>query len=322
VQKDFTYYIYSGLIASLKKAGYVLLPFIDYISNGSDFDRCVVIRHDVDRKPGNALVIAKIEKDAGIKASYYFRMVKESYDENIIRQIMDMGHEIGYHYENLSEISKQKREIRKQNRENRNEERGKREKEFRDKLLELAIEKFELNLRRLRKLYPVKTICMHGSPLSKYDNKKMWEKYDYKDYGIIADPSFDIDYNEVFYITDTGRSWNKSIASIRDKVNRQTTEDGRQKTEFRGQRIVVGGQKTEVEKRRNGFENLRFHSTFDIIEAAEKGLLPDKMMINTHPQRWTDDPVEWTKELVWQNVKNMIKKFIVSRKVAKTQRRA
>ena len=35
----------------------------------------------------------------------------------------------------------------------------------------------------------------------------------------------------------------------------------------------------------------RFHSTFEIIEAAEKGLLPDKIMINTHPQRWTDDPV-------------------------------
>ena len=30
---------------------------------------------------------------------------------------------------------------------------------------------------------------------------------------------------------------------------------------------------------------LRFHSTFDIIEAAEKGLLPDRVMINTHPQR-------------------------------------
>ncbi len=62
---------------------------------------------------------------------------------------------------------------------------------------------------------------MHGSPLSKYDNKKIWEKYDYRDYGIIADPSFDIDYDEVFYITDTGRSWNNSNVSIRDKVTKQ-----------------------------------------------------------------------------------------------------
>jgi len=46
---------------------------------------------------------------------------------------------------------------------------------------------------------------MHGSPLSKYDNRKIWEKYDYRDYGIIAEPYFDIDFNEVFYMTDKGR---------------------------------------------------------------------------------------------------------------------
>ncbi len=69
----------------------------------------------------------------------------------------------------------------------------------------MAIEDFELNLERFRKIYPVKTICMHGSPLSKYDNKEIWEKYDYRDYGIIAEPYFDIDFDEVFYITDTGR---------------------------------------------------------------------------------------------------------------------
>ena len=61
--------------------------------------------------------------------------------------------------------------------------------------------------------------------MSKYDNKKLWEKYDYRDYGIIADPYFDIDYDEVFYITDTGRAWNNSTASVRDKVVK--TEDAK-----------------------------------------------------------------------------------------------
>ena len=37
------------------------------------------------------------------------------------------------------------------------------------------------------------------------------------------------------------------------------------------------------------FQNLRFRSTFDIIEAVEKGLLPDKIMLNVHPQRWGKD---------------------------------
>ncbi len=38
----------------------------------------------MDRLPKNALVIARIEKEAGINGSYYFRIVKGSYDENII----------------------------------------------------------------------------------------------------------------------------------------------------------------------------------------------------------------------------------------------
>jgi hypothetical protein len=45
----------------------------------------------------------------------------------------------------------------------------------------------------------------------------------------------------------------------------------------------VSGQTSEVSKQGKGFEKLRFRSTFDIIEAAEKGLLPDKIMINVHP---------------------------------------
>ena len=64
----------------------------------------------------------------------------------------------------------------------------------------------------------------------------------------------------------------------------------------------------------------RFHSTFDIIEAVEGGRFPERVMMTFHPQRWTDNPVEWTKELVWQNFKNVIKKGMVSRKDAKPQR--
>ena len=72
-------------------------------------------------------------------------------------------------------------------------------------LLDKAIKSFEINLEKLRKLYPVKTICMHGSPLSKFDNRKIWDKFDYRDYGIIAEPYFDVDFDKVFYMTDKGR---------------------------------------------------------------------------------------------------------------------
>jgi hypothetical protein len=46
---------------------------------------------------------------------------------------------------------------------------------------------------------------------------------------------------------------------------------------------------------------------------AQQGRLPDKIMINTHPQRWEDRPLPWIKELVWQNVKNRVKGVLVKR---------
>jgi hypothetical protein len=41
--------------------------FEEYIQNPKE--KVVILRHDVDRLPGNALVIAKIEKDAGGRRS-------------------------------------------------------------------------------------------------------------------------------------------------------------------------------------------------------------------------------------------------------------
>ncbi|MCX6266812.1 MAG: hypothetical protein NTW16_05570 [Bacteroidetes bacterium] len=43
-----------------------------------------------------------MEQADGIRGSYYFRVVPESYDETIIREIALLGHEIGYHYEDLT----------------------------------------------------------------------------------------------------------------------------------------------------------------------------------------------------------------------------
>jgi len=61
-------------------------------------------------------------------------------------------------------------------------------------------------------------------------------------------------------------------------------------------RTEDGGQRTEVRKQGKGFGDLRFHSTFDIIEAVEGGRFPERVMMTFHPQRWTDNPVVWGKE--------------------------
>ena len=73
---DFTLFAYKQLISTLQSQGLYFQTFEEYIQNLKE--KVVILRHDVDRKPENALVIAEIEKEAGIKASYYFRIVKES----------------------------------------------------------------------------------------------------------------------------------------------------------------------------------------------------------------------------------------------------
>ncbi len=275
---DFTLKTYKILLETPTERNYSILTLQDYLQLNSSTSQhlnspFIIFRHDVDRLLKNALTMAELENKLGIKATYYFRMKPCSYDEETIKEIADMGHEIGYHYENLSDIAKREKKV--------NEE----------KLYELAIEDFRENLLKLRKLYPVKTICMHGSPLSRIDNRDLWKVYDYRDYGIIGEPYFDIDFNEVFYLTDTGRRWNGEDVSVRDRVKRK-----------RGEEV----------KGRKGEEGKRYRTTFDIIQAVEKGSFPDKAMIVVHPQRWTDKPLPWVKELIRQNVKNIGKRVVVN----------
>ncbi len=49
------------------------------------------------------------EHALGVAATYYFRAVPESWDEGVIREIARMGHEVGYHYENLSSVVRRRR---------------------------------------------------------------------------------------------------------------------------------------------------------------------------------------------------------------------
>jgi len=149
----------------------------------------------------------------------------------------------------------------------------------------MAWEDFNTNLRRFQKISEIKTICMHGSPRSKYDNREIWSKYDYKELGIIAEPYYDINFDDFFYLTDTGRKWDGWKSSVRDKVPQQ---------------------KEWIKK------GLVFRSTKDIINSNQKGLLPSRIMFTFHPQRWHEKKIPWFKELIFQSIKNQIKKLIIS----------
>ena len=117
---------------------------------------------------------------------------------------------------------------------------------------------------------------MHGSPMSKYDSRDLWKNTSYRDYGIIAEPYFDVDFDKVFYLTDTGRRWDGEKFSVRDKV----------KSEF----------------------NLQFRTTDEIIAACRNSALPKQIMFTFHPQRWTNNRLLWIIEYISQRSKNLIKR--------------
>lgn len=160
----------------------------------------------------------------------------------------------------------------------------------------------------MRELAPVKTACMHGSPLSRYDNRDLWKNFDYHELGIIGEPYFDIDFNEVLYLTDTGRRWDGDKVSIRDRVSEVASS---QKSVVSSQESGVSSQESvDSSKKTKAMKKMKLHSTMDIIKTLENGLLPDKIMLTIHPQRWSDRFIPWANELVWQNVKNGVKYFV------------
>jgi len=242
---DFTLDKYSALLEALRAYGFDSL----------------VLRHDVDLLPENSLRTARLEAEKGMYGIYYFRAVPESWDEQIIRDIAALGHEIGYHYESLTTCNGD---------------------------VDRAYEDFCRNLEALRKLVPVKSICMHGSPRSPYDSKDIWKKYDYKALGIESEPYLDTDFSRTFYLTDTGRRWDGYKVSVRDKIPRY-------------QDVWTA-------------EGLTFHTTDQVIEGLREGKIPKDLMVTVHPQRWNPFGVRWLKELLLQNAKNIVKRIIVKKK--------
>ena len=97
---DFTLKTYKRLLNALSDQGFSFLTFAEFLSKASN--KAIVLRHDVDALPGNSLEFARIQAELGIKGSYYFRVVPGSWDEDVIKEIAGMGHEVGYHYEDLS----------------------------------------------------------------------------------------------------------------------------------------------------------------------------------------------------------------------------
>lgn len=96
---DFTLAGYRALVEALLGRGYKVVGYGD-----ADPAAChLILRHDLDMSIDAALPLARIETALGVKASYFFLLRGETYNlwtaaaRDQIRQILDLGHEIGLH---------------------------------------------------------------------------------------------------------------------------------------------------------------------------------------------------------------------------------
>jgi hypothetical protein len=249
---DFYLGRYVALCRRLQREGYEFSTVESYLATGPRLPagRVAVLRHDVDRLPGRSLAMAEAEAGLGIKATYYFRSVRSSFDPAIIRRIAALGHEIGFHYETLAQAGG-------------------------DEARALAL--FGQQLAELRKLAPVATIAMHGSPLSRWDNRDLWKRQDFGAYGLAGEAYLSIDYDRILYFTDTGRMWNGARYNVRDHVRGKTPPAGIRTT--------------------------------DDLEAFLVGH-PQPVVLQTHPERWPATVHGYLGTLCLDTAVNQVKRLI------------
>jgi hypothetical protein len=244
---DFTLAKYDALCAALVLGNYRCMTHADFMQSGAGNQRIALLRHDVDSRPGHAVKLATIERDHGLRATYYFRTRGRAFDADAIRAIHGLGHEVGYHYETLTLAGGD---------------------------VPQALERFRADLALLRELAPIRTASMHGSPLSRWDNRAIWQDASPADFDLIGEAYRDIDYTAVVYLNDTGRTWNPTRYNLRDV--------------------------TDVIPR------ISVESTDDLIATIRAGTL-QQVVISCHPERWQSNPVVWFLQAGRDVTLNMVK---------------
>lgn len=232
---DFTLEQYARLCRAIKGSKYQVLTMRELLECSSQDGHLLIMRHDVDEDARNALDMARVEHDLGIRATYYFRVRKRVFVPAIIDEIALYGHEIGYHYETLDKT------------------RGKTRR---------ALSLFAAELAMLRERYEIKTACMHGNPLTKYDNKKIWENCELGHFDLIGEPYLSLDYNQFLYLSDSGRTWLRNKNKIKDRVS------------------SINMPPVQVKH------------TGDLIELITGGGF-EKICILTHPKRWSKNLINY-----------------------------
>jgi hypothetical protein len=239
LERDFTFKIYDGLLDEIKRTGREVFALRDYFYREDSPSSFFILRHDVDRRPENAVRMAQLENARGLRSTYYFRIRPGVFKEALILDISRLGHEIGYHYEVMD---KAKGEISK------------------------AAEIFERELKQLRNIADVETACMHGNPLTPWDNRAFWQHYSLSQFDLLGEAYISLKGEDIFYATDTGRGWNRSGFNIKDRGPDESM-----------------------------LQLPHFEKTDDLIRVIRE-MRYDKIYLQSHPNRWSWNRLQWTRQ--------------------------
>ncbi len=186
---DFTLEKYAQICETIRDLGCPVMTVRGFLQAGQPEGLRIILRHDVDRRMGAALRMAKLEAKYGIATTYYVRTTRAVFKPVVLRQLHALGHEVGCHYEVLAKAKGDTAE---------------------------AVRRFQQELGRFREIVPVETISMHGSLLSPWNNLELWKSYNVEDFGILGDAVLSIQGENCYYFTDTGRSWEAGKHNLRD----------------------------------------------------------------------------------------------------------
>ncbi|MBN1106620.1 MAG: hypothetical protein JXL84_24675 [Deltaproteobacteria bacterium] len=238
----------------MRRTGWPIFPLGQYFEGGQGLPAFFILRHDVDRRPGRALEMAAVEESFGVRSTFYFRVNRDVFNMDIIRSIAAMNHEIGYHSEVLHKA------------------RGR---------IDSAERIFWYELSRLRSLAEVRTASMHGNPLSRWDNRDFWKYFTPSRFGLSGEAYGSVKDPCIFYLTDTGRGWNRWAFNARDRFPEGSV------------RLMPA-----------------LASTAQLIRTLREGAYK-KVYLQVHPNRWTSGTMQWHCQWVEDLLLNAVKWFLM-----------
>ena len=202
----FTYSYYNNLSSELEKPRYLVMNVSGFLSLAKQGklpkDKVLVIlRHDVDNEVNSAMKISFIEKDHNLTSTYYVRTRGPySMSNPNLREWMKWLYgnnlEVGLHYENLFAANYN---------------------------FTLAVKTFKSDLKLLRKMAPVVTVCSHGnSPNQKYINYEIFTRnYTTLDEnGLVGEAYLTVSELvnnnglKMAYLSDSGKKWNLWLENL------------------------------------------------------------------------------------------------------------